>query len=376
MDESQLKSLIDCLNKQIDALHGRDHFWTTLLIIGCAFEVVTVCREYLEDRTDWRKARSRRFLFFAEKPPIKWLVFDMLGVILVLAGIGGELHVSKVAGALETQLRDANAKLVLRLEKKAGVAVTSAQDAINKAGAAKTVADSAAKKASAASASAEAANEQAGEVADKLTAANAEIAELDSRRTELEKTLLPRTFSLAFPRDFDKLNRLKDLTGTKISLRFLPDAEAERATGNLAGLFNEVGWTISETIPDSSKYTSFFDGVTIGFWGAPPEQVENAGRGGKNRMQELTEFTQLSAASSRRANELVDFLKAQGWEAQARWADVQLPSDTLEVTVGFKPSPYFDPDWLKKMHSRLETQRQRDLDFQRRLDEREKNLRK
>jgi hypothetical protein len=122
MDESALKALIGFLNKQIDALHGRDHFWTTCLIVGCAFEVIFICRGYLHERKEWHTARTRGFISFPEKPPIKWLLVEMLGVVLVLAGIGGELRVSIRAGRLETRVRDANGKLNALYNDKASAA--------------------------------------------------------------------------------------------------------------------------------------------------------------------------------------------------------------------------------------------------------------
>jgi hypothetical protein len=145
MDESALKTLIDSLNRQSDALHGRDHFWTACLIVGCAFEVIFVCHEYWDDRKDWRRSRTRGFVSFPEKPPISWLLVEMFSIILVLAGIGGELHVSIVAGHIETQLREANGSLVLLLEGKANDAETSAKNAATAAGVAQVSADMAGK---------------------------------------------------------------------------------------------------------------------------------------------------------------------------------------------------------------------------------------
>jgi hypothetical protein len=204
-----------------------------------------------------------------------------------------------------------------------------------------------------------------------LSAANAEIERVQTQRIELEKTLLPRTFASVVPSDLDKL---KAFTGTKIVLRFLPDAEAERASANLLGLFKAAGWDVSQVVPDPTKFALFFDGVSVGQWTASPEQWKNAGQDGKDRMTELREFTRLSGISIRAAGELVDLMKSHGWEAQTKWADTQLSPDTLEVTVGFKPSPYFDPQSIKEMNSILEKERQRELERERRNDEIEKQL--
>jgi hypothetical protein len=117
--------------------------------VGCAFEVVTVAKEYWKDKGDWHEARLRGQISFPEKPPIKWLLFDMLGVILVIAGIGGELHVNVQAGRVETRLREANSQLVLLLGGKAKSAELSAKNAAADALTANSAADTAGIKAEA-----------------------------------------------------------------------------------------------------------------------------------------------------------------------------------------------------------------------------------
>ena len=51
---------------------------------------------------------------------------------------------------------------------------------------------------------------------------------------------------------------------------------------------------------------------------------------------------------------LILWLTEHGWKASAVM-DVksEIPPDTLRIVVGFKPSPFFDPDWVKEMDKKV-----------------------
>jgi len=156
MDESTLNSLIHNLETSRSSLDWWLGFWTCLVVIGVAFELIAVIGEYLADRKLWTTARTRAVLSNPEKPSISRLIFDLLGVVLVVAGVAGELFVQAKVATNETDLRNANGRLVLLLEQEAGDAKHSA-----------TGASEAAKQAKGAAAGAEGKAEVVGKKADK-----------------------------------------------------------------------------------------------------------------------------------------------------------------------------------------------------------------
>lgn len=143
MDESALRELIANLDKQSGPLHSWLHFWTWMVIAGCAGELISVVHTYIDERKIWFKVRSRGGISFPEKPSGKLLIFELLSVAAVVIGIAGELNIDFKAGRLEAQLRDANSRLIFLLEKEAGYAKHSAEDAAAAASTAKSLADAA-----------------------------------------------------------------------------------------------------------------------------------------------------------------------------------------------------------------------------------------
>jgi hypothetical protein len=66
-------------------------------------------------------------------------------------------------------------------------------------------------------------------------------------------------------------------------------------------------------------------------------------------LAKLREFNEESERSSGAAEELVDFLMKIGWQAREMPAGHgELPPNSIGITVGFKPNPYFDPKEIKK----------------------------
>jgi hypothetical protein len=338
MGESALKKLIDCLNKQSDALHGRDHFWTTCLIVGCAFEILFVCHEYLEDRNDWHRARSRGFLSFPEKPPIKWLILEILGVILVLGGIGGELRVSILAGRLETRLREANGQLVLLLEGRANDAEAAAKGAIVAAKTARSLADAAGTAAghaqvTAGNANAEAkvaqgnANAVGGRVDSlntELTATAAQLGTVESKRAKLEEALsnmavcnAPRVLKNWYVGATNSyVDALKPYKGSEAVLVFIEsDSESKRAASAIEGALDVAGWKF--VIKPSRKDDPPSDGVLVESNGADDDSVMLA---------------------------FVKFLHSNNWEARPQGFvsdDPDIPHKGIKILVGLYPPSEF-----------------------------------
>jgi hypothetical protein len=159
-------------------------------------------------------------------------------------------------------------------------------------------------------------------------------------------------------------------------LRFLPDAESERAASVLMGVLGNVGWKMSAAIPDTAKYLPFFDGVLVEWRTISQDELRQMESLPSSNLEEeaarlakLRKFGEENMQSSRAAEELVDFLKANGWQAREMPAGQdELPPDSIGITVGFKPNPYFDPEILKEINDRMEQIRQQQLEERRRME--------
>jgi hypothetical protein len=168
---------------------------------------------------------------------------------------------------------------------------------------------------------------------------------------------------------FVNLDKLKKFAGINIVLRFLPDAESERAASVLMGVLqsNAVGWKMSKAIPDPSKYVPFFEGVLVEWRTTSPEEWESLPpslpQNEAERVAKLRELSEESERSTRASEELVDFLMKNGWQAREMPAGHgELPPNSVGITVGFKPNPYFDPKEIKEMYEQIEKSRQHTLE--------------
>src|SRR3954469_24594550 len=85
MDESTLRralaNLADCSSSQ----HWWLGFWTTLVVVGVAFEIIFVVWEYIEDRRDCR----RSLLSPPVRPNLPLFILGVLGAALVTVGVAG-----------------------------------------------------------------------------------------------------------------------------------------------------------------------------------------------------------------------------------------------------------------------------------------------
>lgn len=122
MDDSALKRLLDNLDMSRSSLHGWLHFWTFLVVLGVALEVVFVVKEYIDQSHDFR----RGIVHPPEKPSTMLFVLGLLGAGLVAIGVAGELYIDVQAGKVETEIRKANELRVALLSREAGDAKTSA----------------------------------------------------------------------------------------------------------------------------------------------------------------------------------------------------------------------------------------------------------
>jgi hypothetical protein len=142
-------------------------------------------------------------------------------------------------------------------------------------------------------------------------------------RLAFEKSLapriLPRTSNGRGIWNFAPLTRFR---GTSAIVRYLPDAEATRAASELVDTLKASGWEIVRASPDPQLWSEFLDGVI----------VESSGVGLALRSEEGVSYGPSST--------LLAFLHASGWAARTFENASDIPPGVVQISVGFKPSPY------------------------------------
>ena len=139
---------------------------------------------------------------------------------------------------------------------------------------------------------------------------------------ELEQSLTPRTLWLETKGGKSNFDSLKPFAGTNVIFEFIPDAEASRAAAAIAGFVKAAGWNV---VGGSAK-NDLEDGVVILSAVGPPGMT-----------------------TDRPAAALLDLLTSKNWQAHRFPQDPNTePRNTITVTVGFKPSPYFYPQEMKE----------------------------
>lgn len=136
LDESALRTALASLEDCSSSLHWWLGFWTLLVVVGVALEMVFVVWEYIEDLREFRRG-----LHPPDKPNLLLFVLGFLGAGLVAVGVAGELYAESKIATVETCIRKGNDALFLLLSKEAGDAAAAAKTAHNEADAVKEEAD-------------------------------------------------------------------------------------------------------------------------------------------------------------------------------------------------------------------------------------------
>jgi hypothetical protein len=326
-----------------------------MVILGCAGELVFVIFEYLDDRRVWYKARTRGFITFPERPPLIVLILELLSVAFVVVGIAGELNVDFRSGRLETQRNDANGKLILLLDQKAGAAEVSAErasrasdDAVGKARQAKetsTLADSeadsakeSAKGAVDAAATAKASAVAAGIEADE---AKTKIAKANKELFQLQEALGARSAGT----NGEQNDELLLFAGTPIALTYVGDPETGRLMSNIRGLLIRAKWNIIRDRSETQDAGSMIDSYVLGGGGKvsnrfPQGTLVYAG------IQIYTKPDGIMRPSSEAARMLSYILKDNHIGVETflppHWLE-GLPDDAVWMVVGRKPQGFLEP---------------------------------
>src|SRR5271165_1479772 len=348
MDLSALQNSIKALEDSLDSWAFWLELATFLVVIGLILEYWHEVRDLLTER------------------PFKWKqLMKFSGAILVIAGVAGELFVGYKASRVETNLRAANGKEIAELTKQAGNAKTSADKSADAADRATTSAQQANDQARIAQERAAEVGRQAAELRRKTlelakSLEDSQNAELAERKTvaELENSLAPRRLGFQIgPGNKSSFDELKPFAGTQVIIEVLTDAEARRAAQEVGNVLGAAQWKITGTVSNPELYPGFFDGVTIWSQLSLPTPVFSEEQ--KSKME-------AGERCRKAADALSAYLLAKNWKSMARahmnppgvttkipGVSHEIASNALLIVVGFKPNPFFDPDWVKQMEENI-----------------------
>jgi hypothetical protein len=354
-DESALRIALASLDECNSSLHWWLGFWTVLVVIGVALELVFVVWEYIDELHDFR----RGIMHPPDRPNRLLFVLGFFATGLVALGVGGELYAESKIATLETCVRKGNDALFLLLSKEAGGAANSAQQAERSSASAKSDAKEAEGVADSAKTTSLEATRDIGTVNTKLDDARTQLQSIEEKRVALEKELTnfaictaPRVIPLWSWTIGGKTTRIGEELkpfARKVTIEYVPDdAETRRAAANLGTALLKAGWTIN-SVPKSN----IIDGVEVEAFLAP-SVVE-----GKEKALLDAESNSIAAADA-----VVDFLHSFNWQAQRtlpfdeKGELIQdpkvFPSDSLRIKVGlYPPVSFTSPPALKGLAAEM-----------------------
>jgi hypothetical protein len=286
-------------------------------------------------------------------------IFEIVGVVLLgatfLAGLGFWYFGGKVSEFQKERLRTFDKDLTTA-KGELSIQEQRAADAEKQLELVKQSTSNAEKDVARANQHAGEANEKAAEAsiaAEELRQKNLETEKIlgqeTDKRLELEKSIAPRGFVIKVTGSPNSnFEELKPFAGTHVIFEVLTDAEARRAANEVGNLVGFAGWKVVSVNSNPDLWMGFFDGVSI----VTPERFPEPMPGQVGPKILATREKTRKAAES-----LALWLIGNGWKASVRnnIPDVgEIPDDTIKIFIGFKPNPFFDPDWVKEMEKQYE----------------------
>lgn len=189
------------------------------------------------------------------------------------------------------------------------------------------------------------ASQRAEEIARENVILQSSVEKEKTTRLELEKSLAPREIVMAMGGGKATSDPLKPYAGIHVILHILPDAEADRAARSIVMMTKFAGWKITETAYKPELNAGIYDGVVIEPYWAATESHPNP----------TIEEQKAHNFSMEAAEALVDFLRANNWQARIQPTTLDVPQNTVRINIGFKTSPYFVAPVFKEMNQRMQT---------------------
>ena len=296
------------------------------------------------------------------------LSVDVLSVVLVVAGVVGELLVGVVSYNKDGLLRSKNTErieLVRQQANEATLQAGNARDSAVQAQGAASIAGRASREA----------KQDAREVKGGLQSAVGELTTLKSDSKDLSykadkiKTDLlnlaicnsPRVIPNWMTGGKSTADPLRTLSGQKIVIEFIPDAEARRAALNLASVLLDAKWDVQIPL---GVVDELRDGVSV--------QPSMAGTDPVNgQLPNLAPYWHATDVAER----LVIFLHSYNWQAERGWPSAApgkllrdpsvLPAGAVRVQIGlYPPVTYVSPPGQHELTAWMEQFNRERLKFE------------
>jgi hypothetical protein len=122
-DELTLTNKLKSLEMSWGSLDRWLKFWILLVVVGVAVELIVILVEYFHELHDF----NRGVIHPPDEPSVWLLGFALLGAGLVAIGVAGEFFIHLKAGRVETEMRNATARLVAIADERAAEANRTAE---------------------------------------------------------------------------------------------------------------------------------------------------------------------------------------------------------------------------------------------------------
>jgi len=309
------------LEARIDFLNAWMVFWTAVVIFGLNLEL------WSEFAGPFFETQSRHCKWV--KSWIRW--YARIGILLVVAGVGGELYSEGKASDPQTKLRDLNKWMIAGIESESSRANERAS-----ANARETARINV--ELAQANGRVEALRQQNNESA-------AKIEDEKRKRVELAASLLPRDF-------WDQswaIAKLSKFPIMKVQFEFVGEREPRRRSEQIYGMLTTVGWrgsrrhVLDDLIPDGIRISPGNALPSMPIMLTPQARAEIMG----------TYWQQVETGKAV-AEVLRDSLKRCSIDAETGGSAFDLPTDTLLIEVGLQPNHVLE-ETLKELGPREPT---------------------
>jgi hypothetical protein len=351
-----LPNIADALDAWIraDLEQIRYEYFVCLLICTGAVFVGLVCEVgeiwhdvvsfFRRDRIAQEYAAAPALIRKERQPSHRVKMWAAIGWLLIVIGVGGEGVFDGLVSWADSTLQTFNTILLTATQKEAGSAAESAKIAHNEALAATLEANAAKDVAGKAKTEARGAEATAQGAAGMANATKRELTSEHEKRMQLEKTLAPRVIEIIGTPVGSTVDVLKPFASMSVIIESIPDWEARRAAANVRGVMEAAGLSIES---DEVLERNMPDGVTIELYDPASLPAETQ----QERFAMYDEWDRVNHVTE----EIVAFFKANDWEAsEYRFEPMFAPKERdlakneIRVRVGFKPAPYFKPDFILK----------------------------
>jgi hypothetical protein len=343
MDESALRILLNNLEVSRSSLHGLLHIFTSFVVIGLAFDLFVIIKEF---RDDWREFRYGQIHPYdnhsPKRPSVSLLILALLGTALIVIGVAGEQYVDVQAGKIETQIREANDKRLGLITQEAGDAAESAKIAHEEADAASKASGKALDKSKEATDKAGDAQEKAREVATLADETNRKVEATRLTASRIRDALTPRSAGT----DGKQNAELELFTGTNAVVTFSTDAESRDLAANIIAILQRAKWIVLSVTPDFPMFPSPMAGPFFSKGGENMKLVQR-GQGLEEGVSVIAK-PDVPRPSAEAARLLSYILKdnrvgCDSWGMgvyQGRHWSEQIPDDAVQILVGRKPMAF------------------------------------